>query len=43
MQVAGRTLGDQMAVGFSPYSDSVCKDCGVIWLFLMTLDDTRGV
>lgn len=31
-----------MAMGLSCYGDSnVCKDCGVTWLFLTTLDDMR--
>lgn len=44
MQVKGKAWGDQVAVGLSCYRDgNVCKDCGVTWLLLRTLDDTREV
>lgn len=38
----GKAWGDPVAVGLSCYGDSsVCKDCGVTWLLLSSLDSTR--
>lgn len=37
----GKAWGDQVAVGVSCYGDSICKECGVTWLLLRSLDDTR--
>lgn len=42
MQVKGTAWRDQVAVGLNCYSDSsVCKDHGVTWLLLRTLDSPR--
>lgn len=42
VQVKGTAWRDQVAVGLNCYSDSsVCKDHGVTWLLLRTLDSPR--